>query len=152
MKQYIAGFILCISGFTTLAALADANNPLAARQAIKERKATFVLVQRSFKNMADMAQGKRAFDETLFRAEMLRLASLGSILPELFPDGSGGNGSKASASIWENKAEFTEAMDRYIKLINTGPDANNFTRQQLQLVVGNIGKECKSCHNNFKSQ
>lgn len=154
MKKYIALLTLFSSSFITQAALADAGNALVARQAIKERQATFILVQRSFKNMADMAQGKRDFNEAIARTEIQRIASLSSLLPELFPAGSAmdGKGTKAAASIWENNVEFTEAMERYVKLTQKLAGTDHFTLQELQQAVGAVGKECKSCHNDFKSK
>lgn len=153
MKKYTVGLVVLISSLITLPSWADAGNVLVARQAVKERKAAFVLIQRSFKQMADMAQGKRDFDEALFRVEMQRLASVSSLLPELFPEGSdlGGTGTKAAASVWEKNVEFMQAMNQYITLTRTFSDTNRFTKLEVQQAVGQIGKECKSCHSDFKS-
>jgi cytochrome c556 len=153
MKKLLAEFTLLISCCMTLTAWAEPNNLLASRQAVKERKATFILVQKSFKSLADMAQGKREFNETFAHTEMQRLASLSSILPELFPEGSylEGKGTKAAEAIWEKNSDFMHAINQYILLTKKFSETTSFTQKELQKAIGEIGKECKSCHNDFKS-
>lgn len=154
MKKILIGFTFLTSLFIALPSWAEKSNPLASRQAVKERKATFVLVQKSFKSLVDITQGKREFDETLIRTEMQRLASLSSILPELFPEGSymEGKGTNAAKSIWEENSIFMEEVNQYLLLTKKLSEVNNFTKVDFQKAVADIGKECKSCHNEFKSK
>jgi cytochrome c556 len=154
LKKILIGFTFLTSFLIALTSWAEQVNPLASHQAVKERKATFVLVQKSFKSLIDMAQGKREFDETLVRTEMQRLASLSSILPELFPKGSymEGKGTNAAKAIWEENSIFMEEVNQYLLLTKKFSDMNNFTKIDLQKAVADIGKECKSCHSEFKSK
>jgi cytochrome c556 len=139
-------------GFLGQCSWAETIDALAARQAVKERQAAFVLIQRSFKDMADMAKGKREFDSDRLTLQMQRLALTSEILPELFPQGSESSGTNAATSVWDKNDEFMNRLGRYIALTRSFAKTSDYSEPELRQVVGKIGKECKSCHDEFKTK
>ena len=62
--------------------------------------------------MATILKNQVHMDDLVMHAR--GLAGLADISPEIFPEGSDIEKSKALPAVWENPAEFSKAMDRFI--------------------------------------
>jgi cytochrome c556 len=137
--------------------LAVAALPLAAQQVkledqVKYRRAAYTLMGLSLGNLGAMAQDKKPFnkEEAQQSADLLKMVS--TIPRNYFPEGSDKD-TKAKPEIWQKRADFDTRMDKMIaeaaKLpdVVRGGDIAAFKQQ-----VGETGKACKSCHDEYRAK
>ena len=81
------------------------------------------------------------------------LAGLADIAPELFPEGSNIEKSKALPAIWENPVEFSEAMDRFKEAAEgMASAADTEDMSEIGPAIQALGGSCKGCHDDFKAE
>lgn len=81
------------------------------------------------------------------------VASLAAMLNGLFPEGTGGEGTRALPAVWENPEGFAEAMrafqtaaDALLAAARTG-DAEAASAAMQDVNVG-----CRNCHGDFRAR
>ena len=81
------------------------------------------------------------------------MADLASIVPNVFPEGSGEGKTEALPAIWEKPAEFEEAVETFV---SAAKDLSNAANSGDMGAVGsgiqNLGQACKGCHDNFREE
>jgi cytochrome c556 len=81
------------------------------------------------------------------------MAALAEIAPEVFPEGSGIEKSKALPSVWENPGEFAEAMNRFVEAADAMATAAKSGEMSLiGPAIQGLGGSCKGCHDDFKAE
>ena len=81
------------------------------------------------------------------------LAGLADIAPEVFPEGSNIEKSKALPAIWENPVEFSKAMDRFIEAAEgMASAAGTEDMSEIGPAIQTLGGSCKGCHDDFKAE
>jgi cytochrome c556 len=145
MRRSIAALsILALATGGALAALAD---PIAERQAAMKR------ISGHMRDLAPFARGEQAYDAA---AVMQRLQALDAEMKAydvalLFPDGSEtGGDTEASAKIWDDKAGFQAAVDKFAGDIAAAVSANPQDLNAFTPVFGEVGANCRSCHGAFR--
>ena len=69
---------------------------------------------------------------------------------DYFPAGSDKGDTRASPKIWEEMAEFQEYLGNFQKATDAGRAAKPETLEAFQAAMGDIGKACGACHEDFR--
>jgi cytochrome c556 len=81
------------------------------------------------------------------------MGRLASVVPDVFPAGSGGGDSDALPEIWTDPSGFKERLDAFtaaaaqLDTVVAGGDMGQFGP-----ALGELGKACKGCHDEFKAE
>ncbi|MDF1793561.1 MAG: cytochrome c [Thalassobaculaceae bacterium] len=118
---------------------------------VKERMDLMKALGGELKALAQMFKGETEFDPVVVEAKARAIeARASSAITSLFPDGSGGAPSKASAEIWSHWPEFEAKADELgtqasalAAVADAGPDA-------ARRAFGKLAGACKSCHQDFE--
>ena len=135
---------------TALPAAAQFAKP---EDAIKYRRAAFTVMATHFGRVAAMANGKMPFDAKSV-AENAEIATMVSKLPYAgFIDGTDKGDTKAKPEIWSEmdkfKAGAAKMQDEMAKL-NVAAKGGNI--DAIKAAVGETGRACKGCHDNFRKE
>ena len=129
--------------------LIPANSEMSVEEIIKGRKALFSKNYSTAKRVQTFAS-KGEFDKA--KTLMLEMSENYKTLIEYFPDNTKeGFKTEALPSIWENKKEFNDLMqkssDDMIKLASLFEDADDVRATLTQMMWSN----CKACHSKFRA-
>ena len=137
-------------GATALPAAAQFAKP---EDAIKYRKAAFTVMAAHFGRVAGMANGKIPFDAKM-AADNAEIATMMSKLPYAgFVDGSDKGDTKAEPKIWTERDKFNAAaakMQEEMVKLNVVAKGGNI--DAIKAAVGDTGKACKACHDNYRKE
>lgn len=129
--------------------------PNPGKQAIAVRKAAYTLIGNSFKPLGDIAQGKAEYNQADVQKRANRILVLSEFLDSAFPEASnlGEPDTKAKADVWTNKADFDKKLKDFqehaaalVKVAGTEKTASDAYKE----AFGNLAKDCKGCHENYK--
>jgi len=143
---------------TVLVCLASATLALAhegATGVVKERMDLMETQKEAMKTIGDMARGKAAFDAAKAADAARDIADTAKKIPDLFPEGSGGEKNKSDAlpAVWENWDRFTANADDLGSaaeaLVATFGDSAS---QEWKPAFQKVGDACKSCHEDFRAE
>jgi cytochrome c556 len=121
--------------------------------AIKYRRAVMTVMGTHFGRVAGMANGKIAFDPKA-AADSADIALTMSKLPFVaFVPGTDKGETKAEPKIWSEpdkfKASAEQMQDNMVKVQAAAKSGN---LDALKTAVGDTGKSCKSCHDNYRKE
>lgn len=143
---------------TVLVCVASATLALAhegATGVVKERMDLMDSQKEAMKTIGDMARGKTKFDAAKAAEAARDIADTAKKIPELFPEGSGGDKNKSDAlpAVWENWDRFTANADDLGSaaetLVATFGDSAS---QEWKPAFQKVGDACKSCHEDFRAE
>ena len=147
MKTWITA-LAALGLVAALPAQAQFQKP---EDAIKYRKAVFVVRGTHFGRIAAMAQGKVPFDAkaALASAEVVNVVAA---LPwAAFGEGTDKGETRAKADIWAEPEKFKAAaqrlQDEAAKLLVAAKSGN---LDQIKVAAGDTGKACKACHDAYR--
>ncbi len=126
-----------------------------ADNAIKYRKAVMGGVGANTKAIAMIAKGEVEHGEA-FAAHARMLATAASLATAAFRQNTHGEGSEkttAIAKVWDDWAEFEKglkAMESEAGKLADLAEAGDMDGAKSQL--GNVGKTCKACHDDFRDK
>jgi cytochrome c556 len=82
------------------------------------------------------------------------MADLATIVPNVFPEGSGVAISEALPEIWENPDDFKAAIDKFVEAANGMSAAANDSDGAAAIgpAMNALGQSCKGCHDNFREE
>ena len=154
MKSVFRTIVLTLTAAVGLAvALPAAAQFAKPEDAIKYRKAVFTVMGTHFGRVAAMANGKAPFDAKV-AADSAELATTMSKLPYVaFIEGTDKGETKAKPEIWAEMDKFKAAaakmqdeMAKFNVVAKTG-DIDT-----IKAAVGETGKACKACHDNYRKE
>jgi cytochrome c556 len=143
---------------TLLACAVSATLALAhegATGVVKERMDLMDTQKDAMKVIGDMAKGKKPFDAAAATKAATDIHTTAKKIPDLFPEGSGGEKNKSDAlpAVWEKWDRFkgdaddlATAADALIKAL--GDSETEAWKPAFQKV----GEACKSCHEDFRAE
>ena len=148
-SMLMAGAAL-LGAATALPAAAQFAKP---EDAIKYRKSGMFMMAQHFGRVAAMANGRIPFDAKA-AAENAEIATAMSKLPYAgFIEGTDKGDTKAESKIWSEmdkfKAAATKMQDEMVKL-NVAAKSGNL--DAIKAAVGDTGKSCKACHDNYRKE
>ena len=142
-----AGLVACAIALPAAAQFAKPED------AIKYRKAAFTVMARHFGIVAGMAAGKIPFDAKV-AADNAEIATMVSKLPYVgFVEGSDKGDTKAEPKIWSEMDKFRAAagkMQEEMGKLNVAAKGGNL--DAIKAAVGDTGKSCKACHDNYRKE
>ena len=140
-------FILFLTIAISFSVVSNATNNTA--DVINERKSFFKKSQQDIKGLyASIRSGN--LDE--IKTYSMSLAEWAAVMPEYFPEGSGGGVSDASAKIWEDFDGFKEAAKKFeLAALSVVEAANLSDKDAIMAAASTVGDSCKSCHRKFKN-
>ena len=148
----VLGLTGCISGI--------AYAQMKPEAAIRARQSIMRVVALNFGPIAQMAQGKIAFNKDVFTANALRLESVWAMdVSRYFPAGSDKpvQGSQiavfthAKPEIWAEMDKFKKAEDTLTQAIGKlAAAAKSGDEGAMKAAAGGVGKACKGCHDDFR--
>jgi cytochrome c556 len=144
-------FVAAIAGAATaLPAAAQFAKP---EDAIKYRKAAMTMMATHFGRVAAMANGRIPFDAKA-AADNIEIATVVSKLPFAgFVEGTDKGETKAEPKIWTEMDKFragaTKMQEEMVKFNAAAKTGNIDT---IKAAVGETGKACKACHDNYRKE
>jgi cytochrome c556 len=148
-SMLMAGAAL-LGAATALPAAAQFAKP---EDAIRYRRAGMTLMNAHFGRVAGMAAGKIPFDAKI-AAENAEIATMVSKLPFAgFVEGSDKGETNAERKIWSEMDKFKAAatkMQEEMAKLNVAAKAGNL--DAIKAAVGDTGKSCKACHDNYRKE
>jgi len=135
---------------TALPAAAQFAKP---EDAIKYRKGAFTVMAAHFGRVAAMANGKMPFDAKV-AADNAEIATIMSKLPYAgFIEGTDKGETRAEPKIWTEMDKFKAAaakMQEEMAKLNVAAKSGNL--DAIKVAVGDTGKSCKACHDNYRKE
>ena len=148
-SMLMAGAAL-LGAATALPAAAQFAKP---EDAIKYRKGALFVMGQHFGRVAAMANGKIPFDAKS-AADNAEIATMMSKLPFAgFVEGSDKGETKAEPKIWSEMDKFKAAstkMQEEMAKLNVVAKGGNL--DAIKAAVGETGKSCKACHDNYRKE
>lgn len=137
--------ILCLSvSLFAPAALADAEADIKYRQNI------FKVVGGHMGGMGTILKSGVYPDDFAYHAKSI--AAVASIVPTVFPAGSGDGKTEALPDIWSEPEEFQAALDKFLTAAaDMGEVADSGDMGAIGGAMKALGGACKNCHDNFKA-
>ena len=145
MKQILMSVVIII--IFCFSAVSEAHK--GATGVVKERMDSFKKSQQDIKALYASIRGGN-LDE--IKTYSMSLAEWAAVMPEYFPEGSGGGVSDASAKIWEDFDGFKEAAKKFeVAALSVVEAANLSDIDAIMAAASTVGDSCKSCHRKFKN-
>ncbi|HEY9239462.1 MAG TPA: cytochrome c [Burkholderiaceae bacterium] len=154
MKRFVQTLLLTgaalLGSAVALPAAAQFAKP---EDAIKYRKAAFTVMAAHFGRVAGMANGRIPFDAKV-AAENAEIANVMAKLPYAgFGPGTDKGDTKAEPKIWTEMDKFNAAaskMQEEMGKLNVAAKGGNL--DAIKAAVGETGKSCKACHDNYRKE
>jgi len=150
MKRLVLAAAAAAGLVTALPAAAQFQKP---EDAIKYRKAAFTVMANHFGRVAAMANGKVPFDAAAVQANAEIVATMSKLPYAGFIEGTSSGETKAKPEIWTEQDKFKAAaskMQEEVAKLNTVAKGGNI--DQIKAAVGDVGKSCKACHDNYRKE
>ena len=145
MKQFVNGVLGLVCLGLGQFALADRNVETQYRQAVMKS------IGGHMASMGTILKNQVHMEDLVLHAR--GLAGLSEIAPNLFPEGSNTEKSKALPAVWGNPDEFSEAMDRMVEAAeNMAAAAATEEMSEIGPAIQALGGSCKGCHDDFKAE
>ena len=150
MTRFIRTAILAISTMAFMG-LAQMSTASADSHLIKHRKSIMKAVGGTMGGLAAVAKGKVSINQGVPISHAMYELSKASL--HIFPEGSDFGETRAKEEIWNKKAEFTAAMDAFVKAAkNLSAVSHKKDKGQFAKAFGAVGKSCKGCHSTFRTK
>jgi cytochrome c556 len=145
MKQFLNGVLVLGCLGLGQFALADGEVEVQYRQAVMKS------IGGHMASMATILKNQVHMEDLVLHAR--GLAGLADIAPEVFPEGSDTEKSKALPAVWENPEEFSEAMQRMVDAAEgMASAAATEDMSEIGPAIQALGGSCKGCHDDFKAE
>lgn len=146
----LIGSVIAAAALVALPASTLAQDARVAQQ-LKLRQSAYTVLGAQMAAMGAMASGRAPYDAAAFRLAAERAAFMATIVPDLFPPGSAGNG-KAKPELWQQQADFQKLMkDMQAKTATLATAARGNDLEAIKPVFGAAGASCKACHDKYKA-
>ena len=150
MKPFALAAALCLAA----SALTASAQPLKPEKEIQLRQSAYALMGYNFANLGAMAQDKKPYnkDEAIRDADFVAL--LATEPRNHFLEGTDkGRDTKAKPEIWQKRSDFDSKMDKMVSETGKLPAvARNGDLAALKAAVGETGKACKACHDEYRQK
>ncbi len=157
LKTVFTSMVLTLAAGTLLTASAQGDEPTPAERAAsaaETRQAVFKLLGYNMGTIGAMAKGDIEFDAEIAERNARRIATLASMIPELFARMDTREfdvETEALDVIWENPEKFkSRAMDLVDGANEFADIAANGDRREIIGNVRALGSNCGNCHDDFR--
>ena len=132
-------------------AFAAAAQQVKLEDQVKYRRAAYDLMGRNFGSLNAMAQGKKPFDKDEAARNAEFVALLATVPQHYFGEGTDKD-TKAKPAIWSHRPDFDAKMKHMIEEAAKLPAAVRGDMVAFKQQVGDVGRACKSCHDDYRSK
>jgi cytochrome c556 len=110
-------------------------------------------VRDAAKVVGGMLKGDVAYDQAAAMESLAVFQDASSQFGDLFPAGTeSGDGTRAAAAIWDDRAGFEEAIAAWQMAIGSAIEAKPGTLEEARPVIGKVMQGCKGCHDNYRTE
>lgn len=150
MKRLVLAAAAAAGLATALPAAAQFQKP---EDAIKYRKAAFTVMANHFGRIAAMASGRAPFDAAAAQANADLVVTMSKLPYAGFIDGTSSGDTKAKPEIWSERDKFNAAAGKMQEeVVKLSAAARSGNLDQVKAAVGEVGKSCKACHDNYRKE
>lgn len=122
-----------------------------AEAEIKYRQAVMKSVGGHMASMAAILKGKTHLSD--LKAHASSLATMATIVPNVFPEGSAEGKTEALKTIWKDSKKFKSSMDKFVKAANQMNEAASSEKMDaIGSAIKALGQSCKGCHDDFREE
>lgn len=138
----LAAAAMMLAGSLTAAVAQEAQNP-----AVKARMEAMRTIGQNNKLIADMVQGKTAFDAAAAEAAVRVIAQGAKQIPVLFEAEEADPVSEAKPEIWQDWDDF---VARSAALENAAQGVDPSSPDALKAALPALGGSCRACHDAYR--
>ncbi|MCC7548474.1 MAG: cytochrome c [Burkholderiales bacterium] len=139
-----------------VAAFAGAGPGLAQQKpedAIRYRQSALFLLGQHFGPLAAMVQGKMPYDRDVATRNAALAETMSKLPWDRFGPGTDKGDTKAKPGIWTNQADFKAKADRMqAEVARLAQVSKTGDFDALRVQVGETGKACKACHDEYRNK
>ena len=143
MKRLVLAAAFATLGVTAVVAQSD---PIAARKAIMKENGNQSRIAR------EMIEGKQPFNLDAAKKVFATFGGTADKAKSLWPDNSKTGGDTASLpAVWETKSDFDAKLAKF-SADSKAAEAKVTDLDSFKAQIGEIGKSCGGCHNNYRKK
>ena len=135
-----------------LAAAFAADAQVKPEDQIKQRRAGYAVMGHNFANLGAMAQEKKPYNKEEAGKSADLVAALSDYMKVHFGEGTDKGETKAKPEIWQKRSDFDSKMDKMVVEAKKLPTAARTDLAALKAQVGEAGKACKACHDDYRAK
>ena len=155
MQRQLSSLIVAAAALAgLLAALPAAAQFAKPEDAIHYRQSVMTVMGTHFGRIAAVAQGKAPFDPKTTMDNAAIVLAMSKLPFVAFVEGSdkGGN-TKAKPEIWKETDKFqAAAKEMQEQVVKLDAAARSGSLDAIKAAVGDTGKACKACHDNYREK
>lgn len=143
----------CLIAAALAAAAGTASAQQKPEEAIKYRQSALFILGQNFAPLAAMAQGKMPYDKDAAAAHAAIVEYMSRLPWDRFGPGTERGNTKAKPEIWSNLDDFkakTDKMQSEVGKLAQVAKTGDFNALRAQ--VGETGKACKACHDDYRNK
>lgn len=145
MKLKTLTFAAVVVGIAT-----SASAQVKPEDQIRYRQSVMNVMGRSFGALAGMAKGEMPYDKEQAVKNAAIVEMMSGLPASAFGPGTDkGAPTKADMKVWSDTEKFKSAYDKMLAEVKKLPAAAG-DAATLKTQVGEVGKTCKSCHDDFR--
>lgn len=153
MKRIAASVVLAAASVMVVIPQQSLANDAKPEEVVKLRQSVFNIVGWHFGPLGDMAKGDRPYDQQLAIKNTEIIAAMSRAADDAFQSGSDVGQTAAKPEIWSKSDEFRGVLERFQKEADTlAAVAKNGDFNALRAQIGETGKACKACHDDFRKR
>ena len=124
-----------------------------AEQAIKHRRAAFVLMSTYFSRLLQTVEGDRPFDPALVARDAKLVEELSRLPWEGFAPGTENGDTRAKGEIWLEEEQFKRlALDLQARTTDLGKVAAGGNLARIKVAFEQTRDVCNACHKEFRKK
>ncbi|WP_018610562.1 c-type cytochrome [Uliginosibacterium gangwonense] len=150
MKAYRIAALAVAASLMSALAYAQAK----PEQQIEYRQSAMTVTARSVGVLSAMAKGDIPFNKDVAQQHAALIASISDLPLTAGAFGPGtdkGAPTKADPKVWSEADKFKAGYDKFIQAAKAMPAAA-VDQKSLQAALGNLGKTCKGCHDDYRQK
>lgn len=119
---------------------------------IRYRQSVMNVIGRAFTPMVNMAQDKIPYNkEVVVRNTQIIDTLVGLPWPAFGPGTEKGAPTKADMKVWSDQAKFKESSEKMQQSVTKlSQTVKGGDEKAIKAAIGDLGKTCKSCHDDFR--
>jgi cytochrome c556 len=129
-----------------------ASTAMANDAAIAYRKAVFSALGGHTSALAAIVKGEVPHSSDA-KAHAKAIGMTAPMVKHIFPEGSGKGDTGALPAIWEKPEAFAKVQENFqVAAAQLAAAADGDDMKAMAAAVGNLGKACKACHDDFRKK
>jgi len=148
-KLFAAGLALTLSAGAAGTAFAQAKPEVL----VKQRQAAMTLQGKYFGPLGGMLKGAVPYDANVVARNAAFLEALSKMPWDGFAESTKGEKSRVLPVAWTDAAKFKQAQDQFQSAVTALVAASKSGDEaKVKAAIGDVGKNCGSCHDNFREK